>query len=115
MEGISMYLQPEELKTVLKRWKDHFGVVRILMDTYTVFAAKATKYKNPINEVGVTEVFGFDNPRELEGETGLAFVQEHSLTPEDLIARLPQKEQGLFHCLFAGKVAKSIYRLYEYA
>lgn len=115
MEGISMYLKPEELKPVLKRWKDYFGDVRILMDTYTVFAAKATKYKNPINEVGVTEVFGFDNPWELEGETGLAFVQEHSLTPEDLIARLPQKEQGLFRCLFAGKVAKSIYRLYEYA
>ena len=115
MEGISMYLKPEELKPVLKRWKDHFRDVRILMDTYTVFAAKATKYKNPINEVGVTEVFGFDNPRELEGETGLAFVQEHSLTPEDLIARLPQKEQGLFRWLFAGKLAKSIYRLYEYA
>jgi len=115
MEGVSMYLKPEELKTVLKRWKTHFGEVRILMDSYTVFAAKATKYKNPINEVGVTTVYGFDDPMELTKDTGITFVQEHSLTPEKLIAQLPQKEQGFFRTMFAGKMAKKIYRLYEYA
>ena len=114
MEGISMYLKPEELKAALKRWKNHFGNVRILMDTYTTFAARATKYKNPINEVGVTEVFGFDDPREVAGETGIVFVREHSLTPDWLIQLLPKREQGFFRCLFAGKVAKNIYRLYEY-
>jgi O-methyltransferase involved in polyketide biosynthesis len=113
MEGISMYLQPEELKMVLKRWKAHFGEVRILMDTYTVFAAKATKYKNPINEVGVTQVYGFDDPKTL-GETGLSFVREHSLTPDRLISLLPRREQGFFRCFFAGNMAKKIYRLYEY-
>lgn len=114
MEGVSMYLKPEELKAVLKRWKDHFGEVRILMDTYTVFAAKATKYKNPINEVGVTEVYGLDDPKELEQGTGITWVQEHSLTPDWLIAQLPKGEQGFFRTMFAGKVAKSIYRLYEF-
>jgi len=114
MEGISMYLPLEELKAVLRLWKDHFGEVRILMDSYTVFAAKATRYKNPINEVGVTQVFGFDNPYDLEDNTGLVFVQEHSLTPEHLIARLPKKEQRFFRTMFAGKMAKKIYRLYEY-
>ena len=114
MEGISMYLRPEELQEVLKRWKDYFGEIRILMDTYTVFGAKATKYKNPINEVGVTEVFGFDDPKMLEEGTGLVFLQEHSLTPEWLIRQLPQREQGFFRTLFAGSFAKKIYRLYEY-
>ena len=114
MEGVSMYLKPEELKTVLKGWKDRFGEVRILMDTYTVFAAKATKYKNPINEVGVTEVYGLDDPRSLLEGTGLSKVQEHSLTPDQMIAQLPQKEQGFFRCVFAGKMAKKIYRLYEF-
>ena len=84
------------------------------MDTYTVFAAKATKYKNPINEVGVTEVYGMDDPRSLLEGTGLSKVQEHSLTPEDLIAQLPKREQGFFRYVFAGKMAKKIYRLYEY-
>lgn len=114
MEGISMYLQWPELQAVLKRWKEHFGEVRILMDSYTVFAAKATKYKNPINEVGVTEVSGFDDPKALEAGTGLVFAQEHSLTPDWLIAQLPKGEQGFFRTMFAGKMAKKIYRLYEY-
>lgn len=114
LEGISMYLKPEELRLVLKRWKSHFGEVRILMDTYTVFAAKATKYKNPINEVGVTKVFGFDDPRDLEQGTGIRFVQEHDMTPDRLIQKLPKGEQGFFRRLFGGKMAKKIYRLYEY-
>ena len=114
MEGISMYLQRSELKAVLKRWKTHFAEVRILVDTYTVFAAKATKYKNPINEVGVTQVYGFDDPRDLEKDTGISFVREHALTPENLIAQLPQREQRFFRTMFAGKTAKKIYRLYEY-
>ena len=114
MEGISMYLKPEALKEVLRQWKDHFGQASILMDSYTVFAAKATKYKNPINEVGVTEVYGFDDPHVLEEGTGLAFLEEHSLTPEWLIRQLPRGEQGFFRRMFAGKMAKKIYRLYEY-
>lgn len=114
MEGVSMYLQQEDLIAVLKRWKDRFGEVRILMDTYTVLAAKATKVKNPVNEVGVTEVYGFDNSTELE-TAGIFFVKEHALTPQWLIAQLPKGQQGIFRHLFAGKLAKKIYRLYEYA
>ena len=114
MEGVSMYLQLPELKAVLQSWKKRFPEVRILLDSYTVFAAKATKFKNPINEVGVTQVYGFDDPRELEKDTGLVFVQEHSLTPENLIRQLPEREQGFFKIMFAGRMARKIYRLYEY-
>ena len=114
MEGISMYLPVEELKEVLKQWKDHFGQVRILMDSYTVLGAKATKYKNPINTVGVTKVYGFDDPMSLEKDTGIVFCQEHDMTPGWLIEKLPKKEQGFFKTLFAGKTARRIYRLYEY-
>lgn len=114
MEGVSMYLTDEERKAVLQRWVNHFSHCRILLDSYTTFAAKATKYKNPINEVGVTEVFGFDDPGELTACTGLTFAGEHSLTPEDLICQLPRFEQAFFRRVFAGKFAKKIYRLYEY-
>ncbi len=114
MEGISMYLRQPELKAVLKRWKEHFGEVRILMDCYTVFGARASKYKNPINEVGVTEVFGLDDPGELEAGTGITFAGEHDLTPERFIRQLPRREQWIFSKLYAGKLAKKIYRLYEF-
>lgn len=114
MEGISMYLQMAQLQEALKRWKAYFGEVRILMDCYTNFGAKASKYKNPIHAVGVTQVYGFDDPGALEGSTGIAFCQEHDLTPQCLIEKLPKAEQGFFKTLFAGKAARKIYRLYEY-
>lgn len=114
MEGVSMYLTGGERLALLKQLTAHFTEVRLLMDIYTVFAAKATKYKNPINAVGVTEVYGFDDPRDLEKGTGLYFLKEHDLTPETMIAQLPRAEQGFFRLMFAGRMAKRIYRLYEY-
>lgn len=114
MEGVSMYLTSEELLQLLHRLCRRFETLHILMDTYTVFAAKATKYKNPINEVGVTQVYGFDDPELLTGTTGLCYVREHDLIPEELIALLPKAERGFFRLCFAGSAAKKIYRLYEY-
>lgn len=113
MEGISMYLQPEELKAVLRGIAGVFDTAEIFMDSYTVFGAKATKYKNPINEVGVTEVYGMDDPRQLE-EAGICFVAEHDLTPEDMVNVLQGFEKWFFQKMFAGSFAKKIYRLYEY-
>lgn len=114
MEGVSMYLTGPERQALLKNLKAHFAQVQLLMDAYTVFAARATKYKNPINDVGVTQVYGFDDPREPAEGTGMRFAGELELTPETLIQQLPSKEQGFFRAMFAGRLAKKIYRLYEY-
>lgn len=114
MEGVSMYLTAPERQALLQKLSAHFSEVRLLMDSYTLFAAKATKYKNPINDVGVTEVHGFDDPRELEQAACFAFHQEHNMNPEDLIRQLPRKDQGIFRLVYGGKLAKKIYRLYEY-
>lgn len=114
MEGISMYLMPEELRTLLGNLKNHFPQVSLLMDCYTEFAAKASKYKNPINDVGVTRVYGLDDPKALESGTGLSFVKEWEMTPEDLIGQLSGMERKIFERLYAGKLAKKMYKLYEY-
>ncbi len=114
MEGVSMYFKPEELKQLLKNLRNRFEEIAILMDCYTVFAAKATKYKNPINDVGVTVVHGIDDAKELEDNTDIRFVKEHELTPEYLINELKGIEKIIFKKVFAGKFAKKIYRLYEY-
>ena len=111
MEGVSMYLTLEQLNDAIQMWAGHFSEVRLLMDSYTSFAAKATRYKNPINQVGVTQVYGFDDPREV---TALPFLQEHCLTPEEDIRQLKKSQQRFFRSLFAGPAAHRIYRLYEY-
>lgn len=114
MEGVTMYFKPEELKRLLKDLTKHFNHSNILMDCYTDFAAKASKYKNPINEVGVTVVYGVDDLHSLEEGTGLIFVKKHDMTPAILVNELCGMEKAVFKKVFAGKFSKKMYRMYEY-
>ena len=114
MEGISMYMSESELCELFNRLSSKFSRVQVLMDCYTTFAAKASKYKNPINEVGVTDVHGIDDPREFEYTTDLHFLKEHELTPNSMIEQLSGIERFIFKKVFAGRFAKKMYRLYEF-
>ena len=115
MEGLSMYFRPEELTELLKALKSHFSEVRVLMDVYSTFGARMSKYKNPINDVGVTRVYGMDDPRGLAEETGVRYVAEHAMTPLTMIAELAPAERVVFSNLYAGSFARKIYRIYEFA
>ncbi len=64
------------------------NTVKLLMDCYTERAAKASKNKNPINDVGVTVVYGYDQPQELAAKTGFLFEKEHGMTPQKYIDKL---------------------------
>lgn len=114
MEGVSMYMNPEELHGLLRNLTKHFGSVKILMDCYTTRAAKASKYKNPINEVGVTAVYGYDHPQELLQDMGLRFIKEYDMTPQHYIDELQGMEKSIFKKLYAGKIAKALYRMYAF-
>lgn len=113
MEGVSMYLTRGELTAVLSEIANRFARVHLLMDCYTEFAAKASRYKNPINEVGVTQVYGLDDPRLLEA-SGFAFSQELDMTPAHLVEELQGMEKTIFQKLYAGRIARKMYRLYQY-
>lgn len=113
MEGVSMYMKPEELTQLFTSLCEHFHKVSLLMDCYSVFAAKMSKYKNPVNEVGVTTLYGIDDPTSLE-ISGLKYAAEHELTPQNLIDELKGFERMFFKTMFAGSLAKKVYRLYEY-
>lgn len=113
LEGVSMYFAPNELSAFLNEMTEYFSKVSLLMDCYTTFAAKASKYKNPINDVGVTLVYGIDNPKEVESDK-LKFLCEHVMTPEEKINELTGIEKAIFRKLYSGTVAQKMYRLYEY-
>ena len=114
MEGISMYFELGDLKGLLHNLSNYFEKIHLLMDCYTEFAAKASKYKNPINDVGVTQVYGLDVPENLNIADGVRFIKEHNMTPDYLIEQLQGMERKIFEKLYAGKVAQKMYRLYEY-
>lgn len=110
MEGISMYLSAAELEALFRGLSHRFREVKLLMDCYSVFAARASRFKNPINDVGVTQVFGLDDPN----VPGLRFLKEHPLPHEDLAALLTGTEGRIFRGLYAGRSARKLYKLYEY-
>ena len=113
MEGISMYLTATERTALLSALCEHFEEVALLADCYTRLAARLSRIKNPINDVGVTQVYGADHPAELT-VSSLAYVQEHEMTPQALIDLLPAGDQKRFAKLYAGKLAHKLYRLWEY-
>ena len=113
MEGVSMYLTARELSSLTANLASHFERIALLMDCYSTMAAKLSKYKNPINDVGVTEVYGMDDPVLLQhGE--FVYVKEHTMTPEKYIEELTGYEKYMFKKLYAGNFAKKLYRLFEY-
>ena len=113
MEGVSMYLTVDEMRNLADHLCAHFKNLMLLVDCYTSFAAKMSKRRNPINDVGVTEVYGIDNPQVYEGER-LAFVKEHVMIPQKYINELRGFERFIFAKLYAGNFSKKLYRLFEY-
>lgn len=113
IEGVSMYMTLNELRELTKSLCDHFEQLTLLMDCYTVLAAKMSKYKNPINDVGITEVYGIDDPLVLKCDKFM-YVKEHEMTPQKYIDELCGFEKCVFKKLYAGNFSKKLYRLYEY-
>lgn len=113
MEGISMYLTIEEMRSLMGSLSKHFERLTLLVDCYTTFAAKMSKHRNPINDVGVTDVYGIDNPADYESGD-LVFLKEHSMTPQKYIDMLDGFERAVFAKLYAGGFSKKLYRLLEY-
>ena len=115
LEGISMYLSNEQLHEFFKALQKKYDTLHILMDIYTEFAAKASKYKNPVNDVGVTKLYGIDDIENLFGDLRICLKEEHSFTPKKLVDELKPFDRKIFKMLFTGRLYGKIYRLLEFS
>ena len=113
LEGISMYLTNLELKNLFINLENHFENINILMDCYSIFAAKMSKFKNPINDVGVTKVYGIDNPNILNTNS-ISFINLHIMIPKEYLKQLRPFERFIFKILYAGRLSRRLYKLFEY-
>ena len=113
LEGLSMYLTNRQLRDFLGALGAKYPRLHVLMDVYTVFGAKASRYKNPVNDVGVTQLYGVDDPEALLEGLPLRVKAEHSFTPPELVNELKGAERPFFKLLFTGKTYRRLYRLYE--
>ena len=84
------------------------------MDVYTEFGARASKYKNPVNDVGVTKLYGIDNIQSILDGLTIRLTAEHSFTPPELVNELKPFDRQIFKLLFTGNLYRKIYRLFEF-
>ena len=113
MEGVSMYLTVDEMRNLVDSLCSHFETLVLLVDTYTSFASKMSKRRNPVKDVGVTEVYGIDNPKAYQNDK-FVFVKECTMIPQKYIDELKGFERFVFAKLYAGSFSKKLYRLFEY-
>lgn len=113
MEGVNMYLAPEELRAFLAALQARYPNLSLLMDCYTPLAARLSSRGNPVKDVGVTQVHGVEDPHAL-ASGGLAFLREHDMTPTRYIDQLRGAEKLIFRRMYAGGLSRKLYRLYEY-
>jgi O-methyltransferase involved in polyketide biosynthesis len=113
LEGLSMYLTNSQVHGLLQALDRKYKKLHILMDVYTEFGVKASNYKNPVRDVGVTRLYGIDDIESIICDLRIRFVKEHSFTPKALVNELATLERLFFKMLFTGKLYRKIYRLYE--
>lgn len=113
LEGVSMYIKNQDLINTIIKLKEVYKNLSILVDCYTPFAVKMSKFKNPVNDVGVTTLYGIESPSVLE-KAGITFERELLITRDDLIGELKGFENFIFKKVYAGKTSKKLYKLYEY-
>ena len=113
MEGLSMYLPQDRLRGFFCALQAKYRSLHILMDIYTEFGARASRYGNPVNEVGVTRLYGIDDIGSVTRGLRIRFVKEHSFTPKKLVEELRPSERVFFRLMFTGKLYRKFYRLVE--
>ena len=113
LEGLSMYLTNSQVRGLLQALDKRYRELHVLMDVYTEFGVKASRYKNPVNDVGVSKLYGIDDIESITDGLRIRFVKEHSFTPAALVKELAPIDRLFFNLLFRGKLYRKIYRLYE--
>ena len=113
LEGLSMYLTRGQLRGFLRALQAKYRELHILLDVYTEFGARVSKYGNPVNDVGVTVLYGLDDIGSMTGDLRIRFVREHTFTPSFLVDELNPAERVFFKWMFTGRLYRKIYRLYE--
>lgn len=113
MEGLTMYLDEDEIKKIINVIDDKFSNVHLIFDAYTKKAVKYSKYKNPVNKFGAKIKYGIDNKNEfLLLNNNLKYINSYFINKED--KNFKGIEKFIFDKIYCGKIAQNLYRIYEF-
>ncbi len=110
-EGLSMYLSENDMKGLTENFRKKFRKCTFVFDAYSPFAAKMSKYKNPINAVNARIDFAMDNPKILENEN-VKCTLNSDIIQKKYVDRLKGIDKIRFK--FMGGAGKNLYRIFGY-
>lgn len=113
MEGLTMYLKEEEIKELLVQINNRFNNVHIIFDAYSKKAVKASKIKNPVNQMNAQIKYGLDKIEDfLKLNSNLKFVNDYVIEYKE--ENLKGLTKTIFEKVYCGKIAQSYYKIYEF-
>jgi len=112
-EGLTMYLEKEEIKELLYQISKKFKNVHLIFDAYTTKGVKGSRIKNPVNKMNAKIKYGFDNVEEfLSLNNNLKYIKTYNIRKKD--NNLKGLTKFIFNNLYCGKIADSLYKIYEF-
>ena len=112
-EGLTMYLFANEIKELLANINVKFKNAHLLFDAYSKRGVRASKIKNPVNQVGAKIKYGFNKESEfLAMNDNLEHYATHLIKKNE--NNLKGWTKFIFNNLYCGKVSQSIYKIYEF-
>ena len=110
-EGLSMYLSETEMKNLIENFRKKFKKTTFIFDAYSPFAAKMSKYKNPINAVDAKIDFAMNDPEILETQN-VRCVLNNDIIRKEYVDKLKGINKIRFK--FMGSAGKNMYRIFGY-
>lgn len=112
-EGLTMYLSEEEIKDILVAINNKFKNVTLIFDAYSKKAVKASKIKNPVNQMNAQIKYGLDKMEDfLKLNSNLKFVNDYVIEYKE--ENLKGLTKTIFEKVYCGKIAQSYYKIYEF-
>ena len=112
-EGLTMYLSERELQLLIEAIYKRFKNAYLLFDAYSKMAVKASKIKNPVNQMNANVQFGMDTPVDFSKlNKHLKYVKTYSIVNKN--SSLKGLKKFLFNHLYCGKISQSLYKIYEF-
>lgn len=113
-EGLTMYLREEEIKVLINQIENELGDVQLIFDAYSKKGVKASKVKNPVNQMKAEIKYGIDTPEDfLKLNADLEYVNNYIIKKEN--NNLRGLIKFIFNNLYCGKISQSIYKIYEFS
>jgi O-methyltransferase involved in polyketide biosynthesis len=112
-EGLLMYLNEQDIKTLLLKIRDKFKDTTLIFDAYSEVTAKQAKNHPSLKGTGATVQWGIDSPETLEAlGDGISHIKTIYLTDDSAVESLPRGYRMMFR--FAGKfkAAKEAHRIF---